>query len=31
VGVISHVEELRTRISSRLEVLAGRDGSRLSA
>jgi exonuclease SbcC len=31
VGVISHVEELRTRISSRLEVRAGRDGSRLSA
>jgi exonuclease SbcC len=30
VGVISHVEELRTRISSRLEVLAGRDGSRLA-
>jgi DNA repair protein SbcC/Rad50 len=31
VGVISHVEELRTRISSRLEVRCGRDGSRLSA
>ena len=30
VGVISHVEELRTRIPSRLEVLAGRDGSRLA-
>jgi exonuclease SbcC len=30
VGVISHVEELRTRISSRIEVLAGREGSRLA-
>ncbi|WP_222267357.1 AAA family ATPase [Modestobacter marinus] len=30
VGVISHVEELRTRIPSRLEVVAGRDGSRLA-
>jgi DNA repair protein SbcC/Rad50 len=30
VGVISHVEELRTRISSRVEVVAGRDGSRLA-
>lgn len=30
VGVISHVEELRTRIPSRLEVLSGRDGSRLA-
>jgi DNA repair protein SbcC/Rad50 len=30
VGVISHVEELRTRITSRLEVLTGRDGSRLA-
>ena len=30
VGVISHVEELRTRIPSRLEVLTGRDGSRLA-
>ncbi len=29
VGVVSHVEELRTRIPSRIEVLAGRDGSRL--
>ncbi|NIH67679.1 AAA family ATPase [Modestobacter marinus] len=31
VGVISHVEELRTRIPSRLEVLSGRDGSRLAS
>jgi exonuclease SbcC len=31
VGVISHVEELRTRIPSRLEVVAGREGSRLAA
>jgi exonuclease SbcC len=31
VGVISHVEELRTRITSRLEVLAGRHGSRLAS
>jgi exonuclease SbcC len=31
VGVISHVEELRTRITSRLEVLAGREGSRLAS
>ncbi|CCH90127.1 putative ATP-dependent dsDNA exonuclease (fragment) [Modestobacter italicus] len=30
VGVISHVEELRTRITSRLEVLSGRHGSRLA-
>ncbi|MGY1748085.1 AAA family ATPase [Modestobacter sp. SYSU DS0511] len=30
VGVISHVEELRTRIPSRLEVVAGREGSRLA-
>jgi exonuclease SbcC len=30
VGVISHVEELRSRISSRLEVLTGRGGSRLA-
>ncbi|TFV76090.1 SMC family ATPase [Blastococcus sp. CT_GayMR19] len=30
VGVISHVEELRTRIPTRLEVLAGRNGSRLA-
>ncbi|QNG36015.1 SMC family ATPase [Geodermatophilaceae bacterium NBWT11] len=30
VGVVSHVEELRTRIPSRIEVLAGRDGSRLA-
>jgi exonuclease SbcC len=31
VGVISHLEELRTRIPTRLEVIAGRHGSRLSA
>jgi exonuclease SbcC len=31
VGVISHVEELRTRIPSRLEVVAGREGSRLAS
>ncbi len=31
VGVISHVEELRTRITSRVEVVAGREGSRLAA
>ncbi|WP_448615641.1 AAA family ATPase [Modestobacter sp. URMC 112] len=31
VGLISHVEELRTRIGSRIEVLAGRHGSRLAA
>jgi exonuclease SbcC len=30
VGVISHVEELRTRIPTRLEVVSGRDGSRLA-
>ncbi len=30
VGVISHVEELRTRITSRLEVVPGRNGSRLA-
>ncbi|QXG77183.1 SMC family ATPase [Modestobacter sp. L9-4] len=30
VGVISHVEELRTRITSRLEVVTGREGSRLA-
>jgi exonuclease SbcC len=30
VGVISHVEELRTRIPSRLEVVLGREGSRLA-
>ena len=30
VGVISHLEELRTRIPTRLEVVAGRDGSRLA-
>ncbi len=31
VGVISHVEELRTRIPSRIEVIAGREGSRLAS
>jgi exonuclease SbcC len=31
VGLISHVEELRTRIGSRIEVIAGRSGSRLAA
>jgi DNA repair protein SbcC/Rad50 len=31
VGVVSHVEELRTRIPSRIEITTGRDGSRLSA
>jgi len=31
VGVISHLEELRTRIPTRLEVISGRHGSRLSA
>ncbi|MGY2084913.1 AAA family ATPase [Blastococcus sp. SYSU DS0539] len=30
VGVISHLEELRTRIPTRLEVVAGRNGSRLA-
>lgn len=30
VGVVSHVEELRTRIPSRLEVVLGREGSRLA-
>jgi DNA repair protein SbcC/Rad50 len=30
VGVISHVEELRTRIPTRVEVLTGRNGSRLA-
>ncbi|RBY89856.1 AAA family ATPase [Blastococcus sp. TF02A-26] len=30
VGVISHVEELRTRIPTRLEVVTGRSGSRLA-
>jgi exonuclease SbcC len=30
VGVISHVEELRTRIPTRLEVISGREGSRLA-
>lgn len=30
VGVISHVEELRTRITSRLSVVPGRNGSRLA-
>jgi exonuclease SbcC len=31
VGLVSHVEELRTRIGSRVEVIAGRHGSRLAA
>ncbi|MGY1858394.1 AAA family ATPase [Modestobacter sp. SYSU DS0290] len=31
VGVISHVEELRQRITGRLEVLTGRNGSRVVA
>lgn len=31
VGLISHVEELRTRIGSRVEVIAGRHGSRLAS
>jgi exonuclease SbcC len=31
VGVISHVEELRIRIPTRLEVISGREGSRLAA
>jgi DNA repair protein SbcC/Rad50 len=30
VGVISHVEELRTRITSRLEVVSTREGSRVA-
>jgi exonuclease SbcC len=30
VGVISHVEELKLRIPTRVEVLAGRHGSRLA-
>ena len=30
VGVISHLEELRTRIPTRIEVISGRDGSRLA-
>src|SRR4051794_16577633 len=30
VGVISHLEELRARIPTRLEVIAGRHGSRLT-
>ena len=30
VGVISHLEELRTRIPTRLEVISGRHGSRLA-
>ena len=30
VGVISHLEELRTRIPTRLEVVSGRHGSRLA-
>ncbi len=31
VGLISHVEELRTRIGSRVEVVAGRHGSSVAA
>jgi exonuclease SbcC len=31
VGVISHVEELRTRITSRLEIVSTRSGSRLAS
>ncbi|WP_330228606.1 AAA family ATPase [Nocardia sp. NBC_00508] len=31
VGVVSHVDEMRQRIPSRLHVLRGRDGSRLQA
>jgi exonuclease SbcC len=31
VGLISHVEELRTRIGSRVEVVSGRHGSRLAS
>jgi DNA repair protein SbcC/Rad50 len=31
VGVISHVEELRVRIPSRLQIVAGRDGSRVAS
>jgi exonuclease SbcC len=31
VGVISHLEELRTRVPTRLEVVAGRSGSRLAS
>jgi exonuclease SbcC len=30
VGVISHLEELRTRIPTRIEVVSGRHGSRLA-
>jgi exonuclease SbcC len=30
VGVISHLEELRIRIPTRIEVIAGREGSRLA-
>ncbi len=30
VGVISHLEELRTRIPTRLEVISGRHGSRVA-
>jgi exonuclease SbcC len=30
VGVISHLEELRTRIPTRIEILSGRNGSRLA-
>jgi len=31
VGVISHVEELRTRIPSRLQIVAKREGSRIAS
>ncbi|TFV62913.1 UNVERIFIED_ORG: SMC family ATPase, partial [Bacillus sp. AZ43] len=31
VGVISHLEELRTRIPTRIEVISGRHGSRLAS
>ncbi|SDO35054.1 exonuclease SbcC [Klenkia soli] len=31
VGVVSHVEELRTRIPSRIEITSGRNGSRLAS
>jgi DNA repair protein SbcC/Rad50 len=31
VGVISHVEELRSRIPSRLQVVSSRDGSRVAS
>jgi exonuclease SbcC len=31
IGLISHVEELRTRIPTKVEVIAGRNGSRIAA